>query len=133
MTSADAFCYSLQASRQQLLQHLQEARERSRRLQDSLRGSAARPSTAARQSPVAELSAELPTLHKQFDPGAFVDRKVRIPGIPDWQILPEDLRRWIFHRFPQWHVITLTPLAPHDKEFSGNDIAVDLCGILGRL
>ncbi|EIE20631.1 hypothetical protein COCSUDRAFT_67158 [Coccomyxa subellipsoidea C-169] len=60
------------ASRQQLLQHLQEARERSRRLQDSLRGNAVRLAIAAQPAP----GRDLPTLHKQFDPGAFVDRKV---------------------------------------------------------
>ncbi|BDA42128.1 probable 5'-AMP-activated protein kinase subunit beta-1 at C-terminar half [Coccomyxa sp. Obi] len=66
------------ASRQHLLRHLQEARERSRRLQESLRGNTAVLAQAA-QLPTAgqaPSTLQLPSLHRQFDPAAFVDRKV---------------------------------------------------------
>ncbi|CAL8468184.1 g7723 [Coccomyxa elongata] len=66
------------ASRQHLLRHLQEARERSRRLQESLKGNTALLTRAA-QLPTAGQApgaVQLPSLHRQFDPAAFVDRKV---------------------------------------------------------
>lgn len=69
---------ALQASRQHLLRHLQEARERSRRLQESLKGNTTLQTQAA-QLPTAGQApgvVQLSPLHRQFDPAAFVDRKV---------------------------------------------------------